>query len=233
MKTLGKLKLWGMAALMLVGMSACLNTNGPDFGFGVSAYILQSGSGENATFKPQFQITGNEPISQAYAVQGSMKYFFTHITGSNNYSMELSPYFSATDSLPKGTFTITAVNAEGETALQQISFDTDKKLGEIALSSFTYDGTSGRITAKWNKTENATSYYVVYKVNTDMWIPYNRLNTEENGNEMSATFSLLLEKDERYSISIAAFNQGVLKVAGSVPVVGGQNTSLDKPEEME
>lgn len=231
MKTLGKMKFVMLSALILLGMSSCLKQNDPEFGLGVSlAYVLQDGYGENATFQPAIYLQGNEPIKSASCKFEDKTYSFQTISNSNGYAMEINSLFSTpADTVEKWTCTISATSAnEGQsTAEVRITFpDTEKPLSLFMLSEFKYTASDNKITAKWNKVDNATSYYLVSRAkSSSMWLAYGKLTTTGT-DEITGTVSIEFVKGETFEIAIAAVNKTFWSVSKSINITGGTDTGL-------
>lgn len=230
MRLLSKLKLAALSLLFVGSMSSCMDSEDNFSVYPNLAYVLQSGIGENARFTPAIQLYGNEPIAQAKATFDGNSWSFKKMD-ETGYFMEIaSSYMSTMDTIPNGYFAITATNAENEVATTQVGFSGDKKLGEVNLTEFTYNGTNGNVTAKWNKVENATSYYLMYRTTNTMWLVVSQLNAEEKDNVMSSTISgLSLVKDTKYELVIAASYKSLVKIGYPImEVIGGIDASLQQ-----
>lgn len=231
MRLLSNLKLAALSLLFVGGMSSCMDSEDKFSVYPNMAYVLQSGIGENARFTPAIQLYGNEPIAQAKATFDGNSWSFKKMD-ETGYFMEIASSYmtSSLDTIPNGYFAITATNAENEVATTQVGFSGDKKLGEVNLTEFTYTASNGNVTAKWNKVENATSYYLMYRTTNTMWLVVSQLTAEEKDNVMSATLSgLSLAKDTEYKLVIAASYKSLVKIGNPVmDVIGGIDASLEQ-----
>lgn len=210
MKTLGKLKLLTVSALLVLGMSSCLKTSDPEFQFGASpAYILQTGTGDNAKFQPVMRIYAYEAFANASVtftpandkIQAGP---FTFIAGNNAGEKWLSTSYGigASDSIPNGTYTVTASNQEGKTATLSALASLSKKLGEIE-STISYTAANG-VKAEWKKVENATRYYLMYRTSDMKGWAYWEFS-ENNGENMTAgTFNANIESGTKLDIAVGA-----------------------------
>lgn len=231
MKTLGKLKFVMLSALILLGTSSCLKQSDPEFGLGVSlAYILQNGYGENTSFQPAVYLQGNEPIKSANCKFEDKTYSFQTISSSNGYAMEINSLFSTpVDTVEKWTCTISATSANEDqaTAEVRITFpDTEKPLSQFTLSEFKYTASDNKITAKWDKVDNATSYYLVSRAkSSSMWLAYGKLTTTGT-DEVTGTISIDFVKGETFEIAIAAANRTFWLVSKSTSITGGTDTGF-------
>lgn len=209
MKTLGKLKLLTVSALLVLGMSSCLKTSDPEFQFGASpAYILQTGTGDNAKFQPVMRIYAYEAFANASVtftpandkIQAGP---FTFIAGNNAGEKWLSTSYGigASDSIPNGTYTVTASNQEGKTATLSALASLSKKLGEIE-STISYTAANG-VKAEWKKVENATNYYLMYRT-TDMkgWAYWSFSKIDED--KLSGTFNENIASGTELQIAVGA-----------------------------
>ena len=153
MRTLGKLKLIAVSAALVLGMSSCLKNDKKFAIYASPAYILQEGN----RYQLQIQVQGNEQIKSASASLNGKNYSFSAVEGSQNFLMQINAYSAPTlDTIKEGLCTVTAFNAEGNSAVSQLQFyGTDKKIGNVTLTKFSYSGADGKVTAEWNKVENA------------------------------------------------------------------------------
>lgn len=223
MRALSKLKLVALSLLLAGGLSSCMDSEDSFSVYPALAYVLQNGSGEDATFSPAIQIYGNEPIAQAKATFDGNSWTFKKMEETGYYMELASSYMNPSlDTIPNGYFAITAANAEGETAATQVGFNGDKRLGAMDVAEFTYKGANGNVTAKWSKVENATSYFLMYRTTTNMWLLAGQLTAEESEGVMSATVSNLnLAKDTDYTLAIAASYKSLVKIGYPVLAVKG------------
>ena len=162
MRTLGKLKLIAVSAALVLGMSSCLKNDKKFAIYASPAYILQEGN----SYQLQIQVQGNEQIKSASASLNGKNYSFSAVEGSQNFLMQINAYSAPTlDTIKEGLCTVTAFNAEGNSAVSQLQFyGTDKKIGNVTLTKFSYSGADGKVTAEWNKVENAEAYYIMYRI---------------------------------------------------------------------
>ena len=229
MKTLGKLKLLTVSAFIVLGMSSCLKTENK-FAIGAfNAYILQEGVGESARFKPEIQIQGNEPIKSAYATYKGDKYLFSALSGTNNYYMEFDPYMGAkyVDSIPIGTYAITATNADSKVAVTQVTFAGSKRLGNLDVTEFKYTGSTNLFSVKFNKVENASNYYIVYKAsNSNAWQSLGRLSTVSGENELLSANLTVNLGEQTFKVAVGVICESLLKVGPTLTVTGGKDASL-------
>lgn len=213
MKTLGKLKLLTVSALLVLGMSSCLKTSDPEFQFGASpAYILQTGTGDNAKFQPVMRIYAYEAFANASVtfkpandkIQAGP---FTFIAGNNAGEKWLSTSYGtgASDSIPNGTYTVTASNQEGKTATLSALASLSKKLGEIE-STISYTAANG-VKAEWKKVDNATHYYLMYRT-SDMkgWSYWSFSKIDED--KLSGTFNENIASGTELRIAVGACCMG-------------------------
>lgn len=206
MKTLGKLKLLTVSALLVLGMSSCLKSSDPEFQFGASpAYILQTGTGDNAKFQPVMRIYAYEAFAST-----SVKFTpandkiqagpFIFIDGNNAGEKWLSTSYS--DSIPNGTYTVTASNQEGKTATLSAIASLNKKLGEIK-STISYTAANG-VKAEWEKVENATNYYLMYSTSDMKGWSYWNFSEGYGENLTSGTFKANIESGTKLQIAVGA-----------------------------
>lgn len=214
MKTLGKLKLLTVSALLVLGMSSCLKTSDPDFQFGISpAYVLQTGTGDAAKFRPVMRLYAYEAFASA-----TIKYTpandkidvqsYDFIKGANTAERWLGGLWSTpvSDSIPNGTFAITASNLEGKLASASVLVSLDKKLGEIK-SEISYTAAKG-VAAKWEKVDNASTYALLYKTkDMEDWA---LLNWAEGATSTSTsgTYNGNVEKGTEMKIAVGAYYGG-------------------------
>lgn len=214
MKTLGKMKLLAVSALLVLGMSSCLKNSDPDFQFGISpAYVLQTGTGDAAQFRPVMRLYAMEAFASA-----SIKFTpandkieagpFTFVAGANSAEKWLGGSYgtSASDSIPNGTFTITATNAEGKPASASVLVSLSKKLGELT-SKINYTAAKG-VEASWEKVDNATTYALLYR--TEDMKDWALLNWAEGATSTSTsgTYNGNVEKGTRMVIAVGAYYGG-------------------------
>lgn len=230
MRTLGKLKLLTASALLMIGMSSCLKSSDPGFQFGVmQPYMMQKGHGDNATFAPAIRIYAYEPILKAVAEYKGETYSFS-AANTDKTVMDMSlGYIYTADSIPNGVYTISASNVQGETASLPLTFDIDKRLGELKVTSFTYKASEG-IKASWEKTDNASAYYLLVRSGDDrFWQIYNW--AEGALPELtSGTFRANWEKGTEIEVAVAA-GYRLLFTAGPTEHITWGTDSVTVPEE--
>lgn len=226
MRTLGKLKFIAVAAILVLGMSSCLKNDKKFVIQAVPAYILQE---DNSRYL-RIQLAGSEQMESASASLNGKKYTFSSVEGSQKFLMQIDPYNSLVDSAnDESLCTVTAYNAEGKSAVTQLQFSgMDKKIGNVTLTKFSYTGVDGKITAEWNKVENAEAYYLLYRIKgtstmfgDNMWLPYAQLIVTDKENP-SATTSIPFAKDVKYEIAIGAIYKTVLRVSDRTLHVTGE-----------
>ncbi|MFR3328553.1 MAG: hypothetical protein ACLTSL_00015 [Odoribacter splanchnicus] len=230
MRTLGKLKLIAVSAALVLGMSSCLKNDKKFAIYASPAYILQ----ENIGYRLQIQVQGNEQIKSASASLNGKSYSFSAVEGSQNFLMQINAYSASIDTISEGLCTVTAFNAEGNSAVSQLQFySTDKKIGNVMLTKFSYSGADGKVTAEWNKVENAEAYYLLYRIKNsstmfgDMWLPYVQLSVTDKENP-SATTNIPFTKDGEYEIAIGATYRTALRVSDrTLRVTGGKDASIN------
>lgn len=231
MRTLGKLKFMAVAAILVLGMSSCLKNDNKFTIYASHAYVLQKGD----RYQLQIQVQGSEPIKSASASLNNKEYTFSAVAGTENFVMQINTLSVAPDTIQDGLCTVTAINAEGEAAVSQLHFyDTDKKIGNIVLTEFSYTGADGKITAKWNKVENAETYFLLYRISDafpmfgdSMWLPYAQLAVTDAENP-SATASIPFEKGKKYEIAIGATYKTTLRVSDQIlSVSGGTDAAIN------
>lgn len=231
MKALGKFKLVILSLWFMGALSSCLDTDDDFTVTPVLAYILQESAGESAVFTPAIQLYGNEPIVTAKVSYEGRVWNFKKMDASG-YMMEIAPSYASLplDTVPRGYFAISAVNEKGEQAANQIGLFGDKPLGEMTVTEFAYTASTGKVAAKWNRVENADSYYLVYRTTADMWLVAAQLRAEEKEGVMSATVEQLpLDKGTEYQLGIAAYCKSVMKVGTPVlKVANGEDAALPK-----
>ena len=219
MRTLGKLKLIAVSAALVLGMSSCLKNDKKFAIYASPAYILQEGN----SYQLQIQVHGKN-------------YSFSAVEGSQNFLMQINAYSAPTlDTIKEGLCTVTAFNAEGNSAVSQLQFyGTDKKIGNVTLTKFSYSGADGKVTAEWNKVENAEAYYLLYRIKSssmmfgdNMWLPYVQLSVTDKENP-SATTNIPFTKDDEYEIAIGATYKTALRVSyPTLRVTGGKDASIN------
>lgn len=232
MRTLGKLKLIAVSAALVLGMSSCLKNDKKFAIYASLAYILQEGN----RYQLQIQVQGNEQIKSASASLNGKNYSFSAVEGSQNFLMQINAYSAPTlDTIKEGLCTVTAFNAEGNSAVSQLQFyGTDKKIGNVTLTKFSYSGADGKVTAEWNKVENAEAYYLLYRIKSssmmfgdNMWLPYVQLSVTDKENP-SATTNMPFTKDGEYEIAIGATYKTALRVSDrTLRVTGGKDASIN------
>ena len=233
MRTLGKLKLIAVSAALVLGMSSCLKNDKKFAIYASPAYILQEGN----RYQLQIQVQGNEQIKSASASLNGKNYSFSAVEGSQNFLMQINAYSAPTlDTIKEGLCTVTAFNAEGNSAVSQLQFyGTDKKIGNVTLTKFSYSGADGKVTAEWNKVENAEAYYLLYRIKSssmmfgdNMWLPYVQLSVTDKENP-SATTNIPFTKDGEYEIAIGATYKTALRVSDRtlLRVTGGKDASIN------
>ena len=231
MRTLGKLKLIAVSAALVLGMSSCLKNDKKFAIYASPAYILQEGD----RYQLQIQVQGNEQIKSASASLNGKNYSFSAVEGSQNFLMQINAYSAPTlDTIKEGLCTVTAFNAEGNSAVSQLQFyGTDKKIGNVTLTKFSNSGADGKVTAEWNKVENAEAYYLLYRIKSssmvfgDMWLPYVQLSVTDKENP-SATTNIPFTKDDEYEIAIGATYKTALRVSyPTLRVTGGKDASIN------
>lgn len=231
MRTLGKLKFIAVAAILVLGMSSCLKNDNKFAIYASPAYVLQEGS----RYQLQIQVQGSEQIKSASASLNGKNYTFSGVEGSQNFLMQINAYSASTDTISEGLCTVTAYNVEGKSAVSQLQFySTDKKIGNVTLTKFSYTGADGKITAEWNKVENAEAYYLLYRITgsstvfgDNMWLPYAQLVVTDKENP-SATTSIPFTKDGNYEIAIGATYKTALRVSDrTLHVTGGTDASIN------
>ena len=232
MRTLGKLKVRAVSAALVLGMSSCLKNDKKFAIYASPAYILQEGN----RYQLQIQVQGNEQIKSASASLNGKNYSFSAVEGSQNFLMQINAYSAPTlDTIKEGLCTVTAFNAEGNSAVSQLQFyGTDKKIGNVTLTKFSYSGADGKVTAEWNKVENAEAYYLLYRIKSssmmfgdNMWLPYVQLSVTDKENP-SATTNIPFTKDGEYEIAIGATYKTALRVSyPTLRVTGGKDASIN------
>lgn len=231
MRTLGKLKLIAVSAALVLGMSSCLKNDKKFAIYASPAYILQEGN----RYQLQIQVQGNEQIESASASLNGKNYSFSAVEGSQNFLMQINAYSASTDTISEGLCTVTASNAEGNSAVSQLQFySTDKKIGNVMLTKFSYSGADGKVTAEWNKVENAEAYYLLYRIKSssmmfgdNMWLPYVQLSVTDKENP-SATTSIPFTEGGEYEIAIGATYKTALRVSDrTLRVTGGKDASIN------
>lgn len=176
MKMLRKLKLGVLGALMLGGMSSCLDNE--DFlGVGVfSPYILQTESGK---FVPQMRVSASDRLKSVSIEVEGQKFLLEEI--SENI-FEVNPLsVSPLDSVKNGYSTVTAIGMDGKVENVAIGFSlTAGRIGEILFKEggIKWDEAKSEITFELaDSVANAKEYYLVFKSLDNpesMWFPYGR-----------------------------------------------------------
>lgn len=190
MKTLGKLKLCTISALIVLGMSSCLKHDESLNVAVQSPYILQNDYG----YIPQIRLQCGQPLQSASINVAGKKF---DLKALNSYVWEVDGYglYNALDSVPTGYSTVNAIGTDGKTADLTIGFyATTKKIGAFDVTSLKYDDSKGEVSVTLADTvKNANAYYWMIKVPVDdmaskfaMWVPYNDLQLDKN---LSATES--------------------------------------------
>lgn len=190
MKTLGKLKLLTVSALLVLGMSSCLKTSDPEFGIsGVNAYIMQEneirGTDTIPTFAPYILFAANEALASTSTVTSPSSPIGIFGKVKNGYYWESSVYDYSRE-LTDETYTIKAVNAEGEVAIFtfQMGVNKDKAIG-VVDADFSYDSSSG-LTVKWNAAKNANYFELL------AWLvdsPDNKIVVAKSTSEQKIVFN--------------------------------------------
>ena len=183
MKTFHQLKQMAAVLLLAAGMTSCLKTSEPDFAIAPAvAYILQEGTGDNARFTPCVYLLGNKPIAHSIMSPRcefeEKNYYFEEVSGSAGYYLEMtSPMNSPVDTVKAWTFTIKAESkVESETekpeyAVLSTMFASAKSLGAFTADELEYK--DDKVTATWDKVENAEVYVLMYRRGTsNMWLEY-------------------------------------------------------------
>ena len=109
-----------------------------------------------------------------------------------------------------------------------------KKIGTVTLTKFSYSGADGKVTAEWNKVENAEAYYLLYRIKSssmmfgdNMWLPYVQLSVTDKENP-SATTSIPFTEGGEYEIAIGATYKTALRVSDrTLRVTGGKDASIN------
>lgn len=164
MKTLGKLKLLTVSALLVLGMSSCLKSSDPEFGIsGVNAYVLQKNTITSTdtipSFAPYILFVANEALASSTTVKSPSNPLGVNGKVKNGYYWESSiSNYDYSNDLADDSYTINAVNAEGEVAVFtfQMGVDKDKAMGEVD-ADFSYDSTKG-LKVKWKAAKNANYF---------------------------------------------------------------------------
>ena len=175
MKTYPKLKLLCAAFLALFSFSSCLDTDDPAFGIsGISYYVYQETTrtggpvgdeGDAAYtyryyFQPIIQIATNDIASNVTCNGPTGPISLSAVDGYANLLWETrfsSALMSGT--VPAGTYTIQATNADAETASYQFTIPDMEPLGYIEITEAP-TCVDGRISVKWAQVDNADSYAV-------------------------------------------------------------------------
>lgn len=242
MKTFHFLKTMAVVLLLGAGMTSCLKTSEPDFGIApATVYVLQEGTGDNARFTPHVYLFGNKPIAHSLIspkceFEGKT-YYFEEISGSQGYYMEMTSSMNAgksVDTVKTWAFKIEAnskVDSETEKAEYAVAAFTlkpAKSLGEFTADELEYK--DNKVTATWDKVENAESYILVYRRSvSNMWHPYpeSRFYPNEKDGRLTGSISVQLLKGEKFQIAIAAVNKGLLKVTSQQEVTGTFGTGAN------
>lgn len=222
-----------MAAVLLLaaGMTSCLKTSDPDFAIApASAYILQEGTGDNARFTPYIYLWGNKPIvcsmmSPRCKFEGN-NYYFEEVSGSYGYYLEMTSSMNFfVNTIKDWTFTIEAESkVESETeqseyAVYSDTFTSAESLGEFTADELEYE--NGRVTATWDKVENAESYILMSRRSTsNMWLPGNKFFPREEDGRLTGTVLFTNTQVERCQIAIAAVNKSLVKITSPKFVEG-------------
>lgn len=224
MKTLGKLKLWSVAACIVLGMSSCLKHDNSINVVLQYPYLLQTSEG---TYIPQMRIQAGDPLSAAKVTVAGKAYSFTKI---NDYVFEIasSGYLTELDTVPAGICELTAVGVNEKTADLTFALSaTTKKLGTV-VAALTYKESESKIEIELADTvTNATSYYLVLQQPTgsalypySMWVPYADL-TLGGENNLSATVTGINKTTFQagtYRFAVGASRGSALRVGNYIPV---------------
>ena len=108
------------------------------------------------------------------------------------------------------------------------------QIGNVTLTKFSYSGADGKVTAEWNKVENAEAYYLLYRIKSssmmfgdNMWLPYVQLSVTDKENP-SATTSIPFTEGGEYEIAIGATYKTALRVSDrTLRVTGGKDASIN------
>lgn len=233
MRTLGKIKLLAISALIVLGMSSCLKNSDPDFGIGINpCFILQEGAND---FKPVMRVFAYEAIQKVNvqynpahdSLDVKTLYLFSAVDQAKTQWWLGSSYGSdiSTENIPNGTFTISASNLEGKVTSVPISVNLDKKLGELNIRKLTYTINDG-ISAEFDKVENATDYVLMYQFKDQKgwaFVPLSVKSSDSpitgllNPSQLIGLFGNL-EKGTTFKVTIGA----VYPKPGSIPLIAIQ-----------
>ena len=168
MKTMMKLKQLMAICVALFTFSSCLESEDPAFQIvPASAFVYQVtenlGSDEqpeySARYMPYFQIYSNYQMSQCLCTSSNGNVVLMSPVSNSQNLMYASSSINYSTEYPAGTYTFSATNAEGEQASYTVTIsNVEKTLGYINVTELKYE--NGKITAKWDKVDNATAYAV-------------------------------------------------------------------------
>ena len=226
MRTLVNLKLWVAIVLLVGGMSSCMDSEDSLNIYVQFPYTLQN---DNGTFTPQVRLYGYD-LQSAYLDMAGKRFNFS---ARNEIAWEIKSdlYAEQLDSIPYGYYTITAMNTTGKTGTLSIGFpESNKKIGEINLSTFEYDADNKKIQIELaDSVQNASLYYLMVKQpilsnggttsNYSMWIPYSTKNLTLTGDrKLSAEVELTEIVEGKYYFALGAAYNATIKISDYIIV---------------
>ena len=178
MKTFLNLKQYLILFAAIFSLTSCLKSDDPAFQIYADGYVEQevterpgSGDGEPSTYSNQFtpvlrvQSYDYEPIVTCTVSGGTIM-----MSKVNEYGgiVWLSTFATPSAELPKNTYSITAINADNESAPASVSFSSITKEMKGKLNgSIDYDRENKKLSFSFNKVENATEYLVIARESRD------------------------------------------------------------------
>ncbi len=161
MKTLMNLKRAFLFAALPFVVGGCVKSSDPDFSVNCSGYILQEntviGEGQvESRFAPYVAVTSayyGDVINKVTFGKDGNTYKMRKI---NDYLFESGLRFSET--IPNGTYSITAQSSEGEVYSTAVNLKGEKKLGVLNVKEFKYQLGTG-VTASWDPVEGENVQY--------------------------------------------------------------------------
>lgn len=173
MKTFLNLKQYLILFAATLSLTSCLKSDDPDFQIIAAGYINQVvnehtvGEGEEAEvtkislFTPILCIHGNDYISSC-SVTASSTLMSTRKL--DDYGAVWLSEGRPSEKLPTDAITVSATNAEGETASFSFSFTSSiKEMQDKLVAPIRYNSATKKIEFGFNKVGNATEYLVIIR----------------------------------------------------------------------
>lgn len=222
---------WGFLALLLLLFVGCNDSDDTTFTFsrGAGVYILQSNDTETARFSPYALFMVNNGTLLSGSVQKNGVALRGGEVLDNVY--ETIPEFNFLLPEVKGTYLFVAESLAGEEISQQINIDIDKALGTMEVTQFEY--TDGKVVAKLNSVENATSYALFFNPEVTGFPPYSRINGrfqffEKESNATEQTLEFAYDSSEMSADKVRVSVVAIYATATSTLMLHGEERVLSK-----